>query len=241
MKNVFPLFLLVGCAYKFDHTQNITIGPDPFDVDGSCTPHPLTTLNHDDGSVTTTQTEDLPGSCRFSGSWQGEVLDLEADVQSKLGAGASFVAIFWQSGEIDVTASDVRENGGSWLDVRTETMPGVTVAATATLFVNAPGDEPAVTIEAPPPAGGVTETVVDDQLLAAVEDGWYGQDPRLPILALAEGSVEITDAELQAHSGSELEVRLGLDLTLAGVACVLGHEPDAGSHNVESGCGEPSE
>ncbi len=236
------LFLTSGCAYAFDHTEDVNVGPDPFVVDGACVPKPLASAIQDDGSITTTQTELLVDSCRFTGTWKGEVLDLEGDVQSRIADWEDVVAIFWQKGKIKVTAADVREDGGDWQDVRTQPWPGVAVSASASLFTEEPPAQPAVEITVPAPGNGdPTETYRHGQLLEAVEDGWYGQDPRLPVMALAAGTVEIRNAELATHAGHEVEVRLGLDLTLAGVLCVFGAEPEAGAHDVPSGCGEPGD
>lgn len=235
-----PLLLLQGCAQPFDHTEGVNLGPDPFLVDGSCTPRPLTTTNHDDGSVTTTETEALASSCRFSGSWQGVVLDLEDDVQSAIGTWARWVAIFWEDGEIDVTSASIRQDGGAWVDVRTHPVPDLTVSASITLFAEGAGrGAPAIQITSPAPTGGDVEVVDHDPLLTAVEDGWYGQEPRLPVMARADGVLEVDNEVLDAYSGSEIEINLWVDLTLSGTLCVFGHEPVAGSHSVEPGCGDP--
>ena len=199
MNYLIPLLLVYGCAQPFDHTQSVTLGPDPFIVDGSCAPKPLTTVVHDDGSITTTQTEALGQSCRFSGSWRGPVLDLEGDVQSRIGSGASFVALFWQDAQIDVTSADYRRDGGEWVDIRTQAIPGLSVTATSTLSAGPPLPGPAaVQITVPAAPGEPVQALNEGQLLAAVEDGWYGQDPRRAVMGFAEGTVEIGDATLDA-------------------------------------------
>lgn len=242
MRYLSALIAMSGCAYPFDHTEAVNVGPDPFVVDGNCVPRPLETVRQDDGSVTSTKTEAIAGGCRFTGTWKGSVLDLEEDLQSQIADWNDVVAIFWQNSKIKLTAADVREDGGGWEDVRSQPWPGVAVSATATLYADEPPAEPAVTLAVPAPGDGEpTESIHHGQLLTAVEDGWYGQDPRLPVMALATGTVEVDNAALAAHAGHEVEVRLGLDLTVAGVLCVFGVEPEAGSHDVASGCGEPAE
>lgn len=242
MRYLGALIATSGCAYPFDHTVSLNVGPDRFVMGGECVPYPLETVRQDDGSITSTTAEAIAGGCRFTRTWKGPILDLERDAQSRIEDREGDVAIFWGGSTIELTAAEVREDEGAWEDVRAQPWPGVAVSATASLYAHETPAVAAVTLDVPTPgAGEPSQSIHHGQLLTAVEDAWYGQSPRLPVMALATGIVEVDDSALAAHAGHDVEVRLTLGLTVAGVMCTLGVEPEAGAHDVASGCGEPAD
>jgi hypothetical protein len=219
-----------ACSFDFSHDEDITITSAPMDIESGCTDQPPVTVEHDDGSITTNARFNRGDTCEFQGTWEGQVLDLQGDVQDSIGTGMGAVA--WENADLQVSQLEIRQTppgGDAWQDVFAQPYAGLEIMSAATFFVGEDppdlGEEAALVIEIPEQGVSPGDPVVDaDVVLGAVVDGWCAGDPRDPVYGYASGVVNIGNEYINTWANTEIEIRLTLALTIDGVVKPLGNE-----------------